>query len=153
MTVKRITLWRTEVANRPGVLSQTLDPLAASGADLQVVMGYRYPGSETKAAIEVYPISGKKHSSAAATVGLAASAIPALLVEGNNKPGLGQAIAGAMADAGLNLGFLIAQVVGKKFSAVVGFANEADAKTATPLIKKATARKAMVKKAAAKKRK
>ena len=42
--VRPITLWRAEVDNQPGVLAQTLEPLAAAGADLQVVMGYRLPG-------------------------------------------------------------------------------------------------------------
>src|SRR6266571_8572910 len=65
VTVKQITLWRTEVENRAGVLAQTLKPLAEAGADLHLVMGYRYPGDESKAAIEVYPIAGKKVVAAA----------------------------------------------------------------------------------------
>ena len=38
-----------------------------------------------------------------------------------------------------HVGFLVAQVVGRRYSAVVGFENEADAHTAAALIKKATA--------------
>jgi len=45
----------------------------------------------------------------------------------------------AIGDAGINLGFLVAQVVGRRYSAVVGFENEADANNAAALIKKATA--------------
>ncbi len=41
ITVKKAVLWRKEVDNRPGAL----EPLAQAGADLQVVMAYRYPGS------------------------------------------------------------------------------------------------------------
>jgi len=141
VTVKHITLWRSEVENRAGVLAQTLAPLAATGADLQIVMGYRYPGADNKAAIEVYPISGKKLSTAAANASLASSAIPTLLVEGDNKPGLGHAIAQAIADAGINLGFIVAQVVGRKYAAVIGFETEPDAKKAAQLIKKVTVKK------------
>src|SRR5512140_1358905 len=52
VTVKRITLWRTEVENQPGMLARTLKPLADAGASLQVVMAYRLPGNPTRAAFE-----------------------------------------------------------------------------------------------------
>jgi hypothetical protein len=104
-------------------------------------MGYRYPGDGTKAAIELYPVAGKKVTAAASEAGLSASSIPTLLVEGDDKPGLGFAIAQAIAEAGVDMTFFVAQAVGRRFSAVLGFESEADAKTATPLIKKATASK------------
>ncbi len=137
VTVKKATLWRAEVDNNPGVLARTLEPLAEAGADLQVVMGYRYPGDESKAAIEVHPVSGRKTTEAAQRAGLSASLIPTLLVEGDNKPGLGYAIATALSDANINLAFLLAQVVGRRYSAIVGFENESDANKASGLIKKA----------------
>jgi len=141
VTVKSIVLWRKEVENTPGVLAGTLEPLAQGGADLQVVMGYRYSGNESKAAIELYPVTGKKMTAAAGTAGLSSSGIPTLLVEGDNKPGLGHAIAKTIADAQINLAFLVAQVIGRRYSAVIGFDKEDDAKKAAALIKKATARK------------
>jgi hypothetical protein len=136
LTVKKVTLWRKEVQNKPGVLGGVLGPLADAGADLQVVMGYRYPNGR-KAAIEICPVSGKKTAAAAEKAGLAASGIPTLLVQGPDRPGLGHGIAQAMADAGINLGFLVAQVVGDQFSAVIGFEDEAEAQKAVTLIKKA----------------
>jgi hypothetical protein len=90
VTVKSISLWRKEAENKTGLLAQTLEPLAKAGSDLGVVMGYRLSGNEAKAAIEIYPVSGKKVKAAAIETGLAASAIPTLLVEGDNKPGLAQ---------------------------------------------------------------
>jgi len=141
VTVKKIVLWRREVENRPGALASTLGPLASAGADLHVVMAYRYPGDETKAAIELYPVTGKKSVAAAQEAGLSASSIPALLVEGDNRPGLGHAISQAIADAGINLGFLVTQVVGRKYSAVFGFESAADATKGAALIRKATAPK------------
>ncbi len=141
LTVKKITLWRTEVDNRPGALASVLGPLADAGADLHVVMGYRFPGNASKAAIEVFPVSRKKVVDAASSAGLIASAIPTLLVEGDNKPGLGKAISEAIAGAGINLDFLVTQVIGKKYSCVIGFENEGDAKKAASLIKKVTARR------------
>jgi hypothetical protein len=141
LSVKRITLWRTEVDNRPGVLAKVLGPLADAGADLQVVMGYRFPGNESKAAIEVYPVSGKKATNAASSAGLSASEIPTLLVEGDNRQGLGKVIAEAMEEAGINLGFLVTQVIGRRYSSVIGFESEEEAKRATSLIKKVIASK------------
>jgi len=49
-------------------------------------------------------------------------------------------VAQAIAGAGINMNFFVAQAIGRKFSAVVGFETEGDAKKAGPLIKKATAR-------------
>lgn len=141
VTVKRIVLWRREIENRPGALASTLAPLANAGEDLHVVMAYRYPGEETKAAIELYPVKGKKSVVAAQEAGLSASSIPALLVEGDNRPGLGHAISQAIADAGINLGFLVTQVVGRKYSSVLGFESEADVTKGAALIRKATAAK------------
>jgi hypothetical protein len=137
VTVKKITLWRTEVANKPGALNGVLAPLAEAGVNLQVVMGYHRHGSANRAVVEVSPVSGKKPSAVAGKIGLKPAAIPALLVQGEDKPGLGHAVAQAIADAGINMMFLVAQVIDKRFSAVMGFEDEAASKQATLLIKKA----------------
>jgi hypothetical protein len=141
VTVKTIPLWRKEIENQVGTLAQILEPVTKAGANLRVLMGYRYPGEGTKAAMELYPIAGKKVTAVASEAGMSASSIPTLLVEGDDKPGLGLAIAQAMSAAGINMAFFVAQTVGRRFSAVLGFESEADAKAATPLIKKATASK------------
>jgi hypothetical protein len=140
VTVKAIKLWRCEVDNKPGELARVLGRLAAAGADLQVVMGYRYAGNETKAAIEVFPVVGKKVTAASQGVGLGPT-IPALLVEGDNKPGAGHALAETLAGAGINLAFMVAQVIGRRYSAVFGFESEADSRRAASLLKKATSGK------------
>jgi hypothetical protein len=137
ISVKKVTLWRTEVENKPGALSAVLSPLANVGADLQVVMGYRYHDEENKAAIEICTVSGKKPALAASKAGLAASTIPTLLVQGDNRPGIGHNIAQALAEAGINVMFLVAQVVDTRFSVVMGFEDEEASKLATALIRKA----------------
>ena len=141
VTVKKIVLWRKEVENKVGTLASTLAPLANAGADIHVVMAYRFPGEETKAAIELYPVTGKRSAAAAGEAGLSASSIPALLVEGDNRAGLGHAISQAIADAGISLDFVVAQVVGRKYSAVFGFQSEADAAKGAAVIRKAGAAK------------
>jgi len=137
VTMKEITLWRREIENRPGVLAQVLEPLAGSAADLQVLMAYRFPGDETRGAVELFPISGKKATAAAEAAGLVRADIPALLVEGSNRAGIGFETTNAIAAAGINLAFLVAQVIGSKFSAVYGFDSEADRRKAVSLLRKA----------------
>jgi hypothetical protein len=137
VTVRKITVWRGEVDNRAGALAQLLEALTAARGNLDVVMGYRVPGQHERAVIEVWPVSGKKLSQAAESVGLRPSETPTLLVLGDDRPGLGHAMARALADAGVNLVFLVAQVVGRRYSAVFGFESAADADRAVGLLKKA----------------
>lgn len=136
LTVKKIVLWRKEVENRAGMLANALAPLANARTDIHVVMAYRFPGEESKAAIELYPVTGRKSVTAAKEVGFNASAIPALLVEGDNRAGLGYATSQAIANAGISLDFLVAQVVGRKYSAVFGFTSDADAAKCAAIIRK-----------------
>jgi hypothetical protein len=140
-TVKNIVLWRKEVDNRAGILANALAPLAGAGTDIQVVLAYRFPGHESKAAIELYPVSGKKSAAAAKEAGFSASDIPALLVEGDNRAGLGYATSQAIANASISLDFVVAQVIGRKFSAVFGFESDADAAKCAAIIRKVAAAK------------
>jgi hypothetical protein len=139
VTVKKIVLWRKEVENKAGILANALAPLANAETDIHVVMAYRFPGQESKAAIELYPVTGKKSVTAAKEVGFSTSSIPALLVEGDNRAGLGYRTAQAIADAEINIDFVVAQVVGRKYSAVFGFESDADATKCAAIIRKAAA--------------
>ena len=138
ITVKKTALWRKELDNQPGTLARALEPLAETGADLELVMLYRFPGTN-KGAVEVHPISGKRAMGIARSTGLVPSSIPVLLVEGDNRPGLGYGLAKAVADSGINVSFLMAQVVGRRYAAVFGFEDDLDAKKAATLIKRAAA--------------
>jgi hypothetical protein len=137
--VKPITLWRAEVDHQPGALAQTLEPLAAAGADLQAVMGYRLPDDRARAAIEVFPVAGARALSAAQAAGLSEARIGALHLEGDNRAGLAHALAKALADAGINMDFFVGLVSGNRYTAVIGFASREDAGRATAVIKRAAA--------------
>ena len=99
-------------------------------------MVYRFPDAH-KGAIEVHPISERTLKSIANSAGFATSAVPVLLVEGDNRQGLGYALAKAIGDAGISVSFLMAQVVGRRYAAIFGFKNDDDAAKAATLIKKA----------------
>jgi hypothetical protein len=134
--VKTITLWRRDAENRPGSLADALAPLAGVGTDIQLLMGFRDPSVPGRAVFELYPVSGKKAEAAAVRAGLSRSSIPTLLVSGDNRPGLAHELSRTLADARINLAFLVAQVIGKRFCAVVGFEMEAQAKEAARLIQR-----------------
>jgi hypothetical protein len=138
VTVKKMTLWRRDLENRPGALATVLDPVARAGADLQVAMGYRIPGQEDRAVIELAPVEGRKASAAAEQAGLRPSEIPTLVVQGDNRVGLGHQLAREMGDAGINMAFLVALVVGRRYSGVFGFESDDDARKAAAIIKHST---------------
>jgi hypothetical protein len=138
ISVKKTVLWRKKLDNEPGTLASALEPLAVIGTDLQLVMLYRFPGTH-KGAVEVHPISGKKAARIAQSSGLAASSVPVLLIEGDNRAGLGYLFAKAVGDAGINVSFLMAQVIGRKYAAIYGFENDADATRAATVLKRAAA--------------
>jgi hypothetical protein len=54
-------------------------------------MVYRFPDAH-KGAIEMHPIAGGKFISTANCAGLAPSAVPVLLIEGDNRQGLSYAL-------------------------------------------------------------
>src|SRR5439155_21229389 len=49
VTIKRITLWRIEVENKPGVLARTLEPLAGVGDWTNITERCKAHGLERKA--------------------------------------------------------------------------------------------------------
>src|SRR5260370_15011076 len=116
VSVKKIDVWRVEVDNAPGALAGKLEPLAQLGADLQVVMGYNM--GPQRAVIELNPVVGRKAADAARNAGFSASPTPAVLVEGDNKPGLGYQIAKSIGEAGSQPRFLVAPAVGSAGSGV-----------------------------------
>ena len=139
VTVKNITLWRRDLENTPGALATVLEPVARAGADLQVAMGYRIPGQEDRAVIELAPVQGRRSTSAAEGAGLTPSEIPTLVVEGDNRAGLGHRLAQEMGNAGINMAFLVALVVGRRYAGVFGFETQDDAKKAADIIRRSSA--------------
>jgi hypothetical protein len=136
VTVRKVTIWRGEVDNRAGALARVLEPLREVRGSLDLVMGYRVPSQHGRAVIEVWPVSGKKVSQAAEAAGLRPSETPTLLAMGDDRPGLGHAMARALADAGINMVFLVAQVIGRRYAAVFGFESADDAERAAGLLRK-----------------
>lgn len=142
ITVKKVDLWNAIVDNKPGALANVLEPLAELGTDLEVVMGTAIPGARRKASVGIFPVKGRRARAAAQAAGMVpAASMPSLLVVGDNRAGLGREMSRALAAAGIDIGLAIALVVGDKFSALFGFAEQADATRAAALLKKLGAQK------------
>src|SRR6266478_3703232 len=134
LSVKSVQLWILHGADRKGMLADALEPLVEAGANLQIVMGYRFPGELDRAAVEVFPVDGPTQEAAARRLGFELSDTPCLRVDGEDRKGLGAQMTRALADAGISMAFLMAQTVGKKFSAVIGFLTEDDTGKASKII-------------------
>ncbi|MER3500799.1 MAG: amino acid-binding protein [Candidatus Fervidibacterota bacterium] len=135
MKVEKVALWCGEIEDKPGALAKVLEPLAAAGVDLQVVLAERNPAKPGSGTVYLAPIKGRKATDAAKSVGLSEATTPTLLrVEGTNKPGLGHLMTSALAEAGINLSFAAAAVLGNKFVAFFGFDSDADARKASRIL-------------------
>jgi len=88
----------------------------------------------------MYPVTAKKSVAAAQRAGLSAATLPALLVEGDNRPGLCHAISKPSRMQG-STGISLWPRFGRKYSAVFGFDSEEDATKGAALIRKAAAAK------------
>jgi hypothetical protein len=140
ITVKRANLWRVETPNAPGSLAATLKPLADKRANLEIVMGYAFP-DKTRAAIEVFPIRTTGAQKAARTVGFAKASFPCVIISGENRSGLGHQIAAALAEAGININFFVAQTCGNHYTGLFSFEASTEADLAIKIIRSATAPK------------
>lgn len=147
ISIKKLTIWRSEIDNRPGALGAMLEPIARAGHDLEVLMGYEKPGDHARSIIEVAPLATSRARQVATEVGLVPSEIPCLLVEGTNRVGLGHDVTRSLGDAGINIQFLVTLVTGRKYRAIMGFGAEANLKEATGVIKNAAEAKKKAKKA------
>lgn len=136
--VRRATLWTTEKPNTPGTLASALGPLADHGVDLDLVMGYSTQ-DKSRASVEVSPVDGAAAKRAARQAGFTSSGYPCVSVTGANKPGLGRHIAASLADAGININFFVAQVVGKHYAGMFSFEAESEADLAVKIIRQAVA--------------
>ena len=100
--------------------------------------GVSVPRRFERAAVELFSVTGKKAQAAAREAGLSPSSIPTILAIGDDRPGLGSEITEAIAGVGINLSFMVAQVIGRKYSCIYGFETQEDARVGAALIKKAS---------------
>jgi hypothetical protein len=136
LKTKRIDVWVAEVADRPGELAHVLGKLAAAGANLRMVIARRQFEATESGIIFVSPITGKKTQQAARDIGFAPTmSVFGLMVEGNDKRGMGADIAARIAKAGINLRAFNATTIGSKFIVYLAFDDAQDQKLAEKALK------------------
>ena len=134
--IKRVKLWRTEINNKPKLLASTLEPFAQNGVDLKVTMEYSLPHTPHRAVVEILTDESRRAVMAAKAAGFRLSPTPMLLIEGDNRPGLAYLVANTIAGSGISIRFLSAQVVGERYSALLGFQTNDEAKRAGALMRR-----------------
>lgn len=135
-TVTKVEKWTGEIDDRVGGLAAVLDRIAAAGVDLQAVVARRQPHLPGKGIVFLGPIKGAKAQQAATAAGLSrATDLFALHVEAPNKPGDCARVTRLLADAGINLRGLTANVCGGKYVLSLAFDTEDAANQAAKLLK------------------
>jgi hypothetical protein len=136
--ISRVDVWTRAIDDRAGSLAATLEPLADAGVDLVFLIARRRTLVPGKGVVFLGGITGAKGAKAAAAAGFKkATDITGLRVEGPNKAGDCHRVARILAKAGISLRGLSASVIGKKYVLILGLDSEADAATATRLLKSA----------------
>ena len=135
--VREVQLWECRIEDRPGGASAALKPLADAKVNLEFVLARRTPEEPGKGILFVAPITGCPAAEPAArAAGLApAAGIAGLRVEGDDRAGTGQQLAGAVSAAGVSFRGMAANVVGKKYVCYVALDTADDARKAAEAIK------------------
>jgi hypothetical protein len=136
-TVTKVDIWSAKIEDKPGGLARVLGTLGNAGANLECVIARRDPSKPGGGVVFLTPVKGATVRKSAQAEGVApAKNLATLKVEGDDAAGLGGRIAGAIADAGINLRGVSAATMGRKFVAYLGFDNAADATKAARVLKK-----------------
>jgi len=135
--VSRNDVWMTVIDDRAGGAAQKLEPLAAAGADLEVVFARRTPEQPGQGILFAGPIEGAKVTRAAEAAGFKRSeTIHGIRIEAGDKPGLGARIARALAEAGLSFRGLNAMALGKNSLTFIALDSADDAAKAVKILRK-----------------
>lgn len=136
LNVTRSDLWAASVEDKPGGLSQKLEPLALAGIDLEFIIACRCHSKPNTGVVFVTPIQGESHIQAARAAGFAPSQTAyATKIEGPDEPGIVSRITRALADGGLNLRGLSAARIGSRCVIHLAFDTAQDADRVANLVR------------------
>jgi hypothetical protein len=134
MKSSRVDTWAASIPDRSGALAAKLKTLAASGANLELVIARR--DTATKGVVFVTPIKGAKQIGAAGAAGFTTSrSLHTLRAEGPDKVGSAARVAAALAEHGLNLRGFSAAAIGKKFICYLALDKESEAVKAARILR------------------
>ena len=135
VTVARMDTWAAGMQDKPGALAEKLAALAEAGVNLEFIVARR--DKKKTGVVFVTPIQGAKQAAAAKKAGFAKTkSLVAIRVEGPDKKGMGAAITGAIAEAGINVRGVSAAAIGKKFVCNIALDTAADATKVGRILRK-----------------
>jgi hypothetical protein len=124
LNIHKVQVWSVEVPDRPGAAAAKLEVLARAGIDLEFIFTRPHPRVSDLGVLFVAPIDGPEQTEAARAVGLApATDVAMLVVEGDNRVGIGYELMSQLAVAGVNLRGLSISSLGNRFAAYLAFDN------------------------------
>jgi hypothetical protein len=137
-SIRKVDVWAAEIDDRPGGLAEKLEALAQAGASLEFVISRREADKPGKGVVFLTPVKGAKQTRAATDAGLSTTnSLHSVRVEGPDKPGLGNKMTRALADAGINLRGVSGAALGRRSVTYFSFDSAEDAVNAMKLLKKA----------------
>jgi hypothetical protein len=139
LKIRKGSMWRAQIEDTPGTFAKKLEPFAKAGQNLQVVAGWSTASAAQKgvAYMEIFPVTDETGKQCAKEAGLhEVTDSVCLIVEGDDRAGLGYAMAKAVADAGVNVRFAMCQSIGKQFQGCFGFHSDAEAQKAQAVLSK-----------------
>lgn len=117
MTVRKATQFTVRVPDEPGKLAEATEFMAQGGVNLVALAGWTE--GEGQGIIACIPEDPDKIRALECPEGHTPKETEVVVVEGEDKLGVGHAIAKAVADAGVNLKSCMMQAAGGRFQAVV----------------------------------
>jgi hypothetical protein len=136
LNVTQRDVWAATIEDQPGGLHEKLAALSKAGANLEFVVSRRAPEKPGKGVVFVTPLKGAKQTKAAETAGFQKLAgLHSVRIEATDKPGVGAAIAKALADTGINLRGLSGAALGRRFVLYLALDTSKDAARAAAILK------------------
>jgi hypothetical protein len=137
LSVKQVDVWAISLEDRVGSLAEKLLPLAAAGANLELVLARGAPEHPGRGVVFVSPLKGAAQVKTAEKVGfLKTQNLHTLRAEGPDKPGFGEKLTKALAAAKIDLRGVVALTIGKRFVVYLAFDGKDELTKAARILRK-----------------
>ena len=127
-TIKKFSIWSTEIDDVAGSTTGLFKILADAGADIEFSLSRPLGDRPGKAILFLAPIKGKKQEEAAKEADFVLrSDVVGVQVQGPSRVGGNFRLTAAIAHEDLTVRALVTTVDGERFTTIFAFQNEADA--------------------------
>ena len=116
MTVRKATQFSICVDDRPGMLAEVAGRLADAGVNLSALAGWSKGDGD--AVLICVPDDPDRVRQLAADAGVTIAEATVIIVDGEDRIGVGRDLSQCLADAGINLLGCMAQAIGGRYQAV-----------------------------------